>query len=58
MSSAGVTQRTQVLQDLQLGVGGLQARDIGVQGINRLDDLPELGVAQVGVDLGGCLPAR
>ena len=41
----------QVFQELHAGTCCLDGGDIGIQCGNRVDDLAELGVAQVGVDL-------
>jgi hypothetical protein len=38
--------------DLHGGAGGFEADDIGVEVVDGLDDVAELGVAHVGVDLG------
>src|SRR5690606_33872746 len=38
--------------DLHTGAGRLQADDVGVEVVDGLDDVAELGVAHVGVDLG------
>ena len=38
--------------DLHLGARGLDRRHVGVQALDGVDDLAELGVAQVRVDLG------
>ena len=38
--------------DLHLGAGRLDGRHVGIQALDGVDDLAELGVAQVRVDLG------
>ena len=41
-----------VIEDLHSGAGRFDAGDISVEGIDRVDDLPEFRIAQVRVDLG------
>ena len=51
----GVEGLVDILQQLHAGAGRLDRGDIGIQTGNGINDLAELGVAQVGVDLGGRL---
>ena len=47
----GIADGIEIVEDLHMRAGRLHRGDIGIQGRDRADDLPEFGVAQVGVDL-------
>ena len=51
----GVEGLVNILQQFHAGAGRLDGGDIGIEAGNGIDDLAELGVTQVGVDLGGRL---
>ena len=41
------------LDQLHVGLGGLDGDDVSVQSLDRPEDVVEVGVAEVGVDLCG-----
>lgn len=54
---AGVGLVNEDLEELGIGLGVLDGQDIGIQGGNGVEEVLELGVAEVGMDLSGVLNA-